>query len=312
MAFRGLSAAPAGCLIDRPGDRFAAIGASLDCLETAMRLSISTTLDYQVTAPTTMILNIEAMRSPQQQLVKADFAVTPFVEAEMNQVMESANAYRRLGLPPGSYRIVYRGEVDSRPHLVDPAGIGEVPIAKLPFGTMPYLYPSRYCQSDRLARFAIREFGQLQPGHQRVTALCNWIYDNVDYLRGASNSETSAYDTFSLRAGVCRDFAHLGITFCRALGISARFISAYGWQLEPQDFHAVFEAYLGDRWYLFDATRSAPLDGLVRIAVGRDAADTAFATYYGQATMSQLAISVTADNAQSAAWTTEAVSVASL
>jgi transglutaminase-like putative cysteine protease len=275
-----------------------------------MRFSISTTLDYQVTAPTTMILNIEAMASPQQQLVTSEFKVTPFVAAEMNQALESANAYRRLVLPPGDYRIAYRGEVETAPHMAAPAGIPEVPVARLPFEAMPYLYPSRYCQSDRLARFAIREFGRLAPGHQRVTALCNWIYDNVDYLRGASTSETSAFDTFSLRAGVCRDFAHLGITFCRALGIPARFISAYGWQLEPQDFHAVFEAYLGDRWYLFDATRSAPLDGLVRIAVGRDAADTAFATFYGEAAMSRLAIAVAADAAPATPWTTAAVSVA--
>ena len=78
---------------------------------------------------------------------------------------------------------------------------------------------------------------------------------------------------------MCRDFAHLGITFCRALGIPARFVSAYGYKLYPQDFHAVFEAYLGGRWYLFDPTRLSPPDGLIRIGVGRDAADTAFATY---------------------------------
>ena len=277
-----------------------------------MRFSISTTLDYQVVAPTTMILNIEAMGSPQQKLVSSDFSVSPFIEAEMNQAFPSANAYRRLVLPPGSYRIGYSAEVDSEPYLAEPAEIPEVPVAKLPFEAMPYLYPSRYCQSDRLARFAIREFGGLPTGHQRVTALCNWIYDHVDYLRGASDTQTSAYDTFSLRAGVCRDFAHLGITFCRALGIPARFISAYGWQLEPQDFHAVFEAYLGDRWYLFDATRSAPLDGLVRIAIGRDAADTAFSTFYGQANMTRMAITASANAVPGGEWTTKAVSVAKL
>ncbi len=99
--------------------------------------------------------------------------------------------------------------------------------------------------------------------------------------RGSSHGSTSAYDTFTTRAGVCRDFAHLGITFCRALGIPARFVSAYGWKLEPQDFHAVFEAYLGGRWYLFDPTRLSPPEGIIRIGVGRDAADTAFATWYG-------------------------------
>ena len=127
-----------------------------------------------------------------------------------------------------------------------------------------------------------------------------------------ATAQTSAYDTFSLRAGVCRDFAHLGITFCRALGIPARFVSAYGWQLVPQDFHAVFEAYLGDRWYLFDATRTAPLDGLVRIAVGRDAADSAFSTFYGSVNFQRKLITVTRDEAppKDEPWTTQAVSIA--
>jgi transglutaminase-like putative cysteine protease len=275
-----------------------------------MRFSIACSLDYEVTAPTTMILNIEAMGSPQQKIGKAEFSVTPFVAADLHQAFESANAYRRLVLPPGRYAIAYTAAIDSEPVYADPATIPEVPVAKLPFEALPFLYPSRYCQSDQLARFAIREFGKLPTGHQRVTAVCNWIYEHVDYLTGASDAETSAYDTFSLRAGVCRDFAHLGITFCRALGIPARFVSAYGWQLTPQDFHAVFEVFLGDRWYLFDATRSAPLDGLVRIAIGRDAADSAFSTFFGSATLPGKRISVSAAGDTAAPWTTKAVSVA--
>src|SRR6185369_9534561 len=97
-----------------------------------------------------------------------------------------------------------------------------------------------------------------------------------------------------LRAGVCRDFAHLGITFCQALGIPARYVSAYGWKLVPQDFHAVFEAYLGGRWYLFDPTRLTPPMGLIRVGVGRDAADTAFSTFFGQLTFTPKIITVEA------------------
>ena len=110
---------------------------------------------------------------------------------------------------------------------------------------------------------------------------------------------------------MCRDFAHLGITFCRALGIPARFVSAYGYKLYPQDFHAVFEAYLGGRWYLFDPTRLSPPDGLIRIGVGRDAADTAFATYLRRDDGQPKAIWVEAIEAenQAAPWTTEAVSI---
>jgi transglutaminase-like putative cysteine protease len=280
--------------------------------ENDMRFSINCELGYQVNSPTTMILNIEAMGSLQQPIAKSEFTVTPFIKADLHQGFEGANAYRRLVLQPGVYTIGYRGEIDSMPRFDDPAQIPEVPIATLPLEVMPFLYPSRYCQSDRLARFAWREFGHIGQGHGRVTEICNWIYSQVDYLSGASDSQTSAYDTFSLRAGVCRDFAHLGITFCRALGIPARFVSAYGWKLVPQDFHAVFEAYLGGRWYLFDATRTAPLDGLVRIAVGRDAADSAFSTFYGEVVPLQKVISISRDEAPAidAPWTTRAVSIA--
>lgn len=111
--------------------------------------------------------------------------------------------------------------------------------------------------SDRLEAFANREFGHLARGHARVTAICNWLYDNIDYQRGASDGETTADESLIKRAGVCRDFAHLGISFCRALRIPARFVSCYAYGLEPRDFHAVFEAYLDGRWWLFDGTRQA-------------------------------------------------------
>jgi hypothetical protein len=90
----------------------------------------------------------------------------------------------------------------------------EVSPGELPLSVLTHLYPSRYCQSDRLDRFAQRTFGSLPPGYQRVVEVCNWIHDNVDYVSGASDALTSAYDTVSQRAGVCRDFAHLGIVLC--------------------------------------------------------------------------------------------------
>ena len=277
-----------------------------------MRFSLGCELNYSVNSPTILILNVEAMNGGWQRVLAEDFSVTPLVGSEAHRAAESDNLYRRLALPPGEYAIRYTAEVDLTPTLDDPAGIGETPVGTLPLEVLTYLYPSRFCQSDVLARFAWRQFGALAPGHQRVTAMCNWIHDNVDYLAGASDSGTSAADTFALRAGVCRDFAHLGITFCRALGIPARFVSAYGWQLMPQDFHAVFEAYLDGRWFLFDATRLSPLDGLVRIGEGRDAADTSFATFYGTVAPGPMRVWINPLDASDATqtWTTQAVSVA--
>jgi transglutaminase-like putative cysteine protease len=115
----------------------------------------------------------------------------------------------------------------------------------------------------------------------KVLEITEWIHRNVEYLSGSTNAETSAYDTVTQQAGVCRDFAHLGIALCRALTIPARYCSVYAYQLEPQDFHACFEAYLSGQWIIFDATKLAPLNGLVKIAVGRDAADTAIANLFG-------------------------------
>ena len=146
---------------------------------------------------------------------------------------------------------------------------------------LPYLTPSRYCPSDRFLLFANREFGAIAEGGAQVLSVLDWIHEHVNYTPGVSNIETTAEQTFVDRAGVCRDFSHLGITLCRALNMPARAVSAYAWQLDPTDFHAVFEVYLDGGWWLVDPTRLAPVEGLVRIGIGRDAADIAFLTTTG-------------------------------
>ena len=275
-----------------------------------MRLSLGCEIGYEVFSTTTLIFNIEAMRGGRQRVVSERLTITPDLPADEKTSEESGNRYLRLTVPQGQVQLRYEAQIELDALHRAPAVIHEVPIAKLPLDTLPFLNPSRYCPSDQLARFANRQFGNIEPGFGRVVEICNWINGEVDYLFGTSDTTTTAADTFSLRAGVCRDFAHLGITFCRALGIPARFVSCYAWQLEPQDFHAVFEAYLGDRWYLFDATRMAALDGMVRIGVGRDAADTAFATIYGQVNSFPIRVWADAiDGDPSQEWTTDAVSV---
>lgn len=273
-----------------------------------MKFAVSCQLQYDVAADTTLFLNIEAQHGEGQRVYAERFNGP---QGEMHEVLETGNRYRRLVLAPGHHAIDYSAVVETLLTTVaDPGTVAEVDVAALPFEVLPHLFPSRYCQSDRLARFAWREFASIAKGHERVQAICNWIFENVDYLEGSSDTSTSAYDTFTLRAGVCRDFAHLGITFARALGIPARFVSAYALELVPQDFHAVFEAYLGGRWYLFDATRLCPIDGIVKIGVGRDAADTAFATYFGQLAGPPKVISVqklTGEPQQE--WTVDAVSL---
>jgi transglutaminase-like putative cysteine protease len=273
-----------------------------------MRFSVGSELTYSAVRDTTLILGIEAQRIAGQRIVREQFTVTPNMPSEAQEIAETRNRYRRLLLKPGRYVIRYEAEVETLPVIQMPENVSEVPVGELPLDVMSLLFPSRYCESDQLGRFAWRRFGDGPAGYAKVDAICDWIHDNVDYLEGSSHGGTSAHDTFTTRAGVCRDFAHLGITICRALGIPARFVSAYGWKLEPQDFHAVFEAYLSDRWFLFDPTRLSPPDGVIRIGVGRDAADTAFATWFGQLDSEPKKVWVT-EAAHSAEASEQAVSI---
>lgn len=247
-----------------------------------MKFSLGSELTYTALRDTTLILGVEVQHIAGQRVLSEQFTLTPQIPSESHEIAETKNRYRRLLLRPGRYSIHYEADIETLPVVQPPGDVAEVPVSELPLDVMNYLFPSRYCPSDQLGRFAWRRFGEGPTGHAKVDAICDWIHDNVDYLEGSSDASTTAHDTFTTRAGVCRDFAHLGITICRALGIPARFVSAYGWKLEPQDFHAVFEAYLAGRWYLFDPTRLSPPEGVIRIGVGRDAADTAFATWFGQ------------------------------
>ena len=246
-----------------------------------MKFQVGCELDYDVSTTSTCIFNIRAIENEHQQIIKSNLEIEPNCDRQEYTVPHVENSYLRLTVPEGKLLISYQATVDLHHDIEDKGNILELAPPDIPLDVIHYLYPSRYCQSDRLIKLAQDEFGNCQPGYAKVDAICNWIYNKVTYMSGSSNSHTSAYDTVTERAGVCRDFAHLGITFCRALNIPARFVSAYAWQLDPPDFHACFEAYLGNKWYLFDPTRLAPIEGLIRIGTGRDAADTAFATFFG-------------------------------
>jgi len=170
----------------------------------------------------------------------------------------------------------------------------ELPIADLPDELLHNLNPTRFCESDHLSQETQAMFGHWPRGLSRVQAVVEWIHQNIAYQIGTTNALTTARDVLANRTGVCRDFAHLGVTFCRALNIPARLVVGYArFDDPPPDFHAMFEAYLGGRWVMFDATYMSPIDNLVRVATGRDAKDVAFATIYGPATMRAMAPLIT-------------------
>lgn len=250
-----------------------------------MEFRLGCELSYRLPQPTPVVFNVEVARTAIQIVRHETLTLTPDPKPETWLQPESSNRYLRVVAPAGAFTLRYEATVSLSPGLDEPAGITEVPAGELPFEVYPHLYPSRYCQADRLTPFAQRTFGALPGGYARVNGICNWIHDHVDYRSGSSDEQSSAMDTILDRAGVCRDFSHLAIACCRAMGIPARYVSAYAWRLDPPDFHAVFEAWLqgpqGGAWYIFDATRKAAPNGLVRIGIGRDAAEVAFASPFG-------------------------------
>ena len=186
----------------------------------------------------------------------------------------------------------YKAEVEVHTPPPEPS-LRETPVGEVPDDILPYLLATRYCESDVLCGEVVRMFGELPSGFARVRAVEEWILRNIVYKPGSTNSNTTAQQVFEQRAGVCRDFAHLGITFCRALNIPARIVVGYVWFDEPpQDFHALFEAWLDGHWVLFDPTGMAPVDRVVRIGTGRDAKDVAFATIFGQLQMTRKEVMV--------------------
>jgi transglutaminase-like putative cysteine protease len=242
-------------------------------------------LDYEVVAPAHMLFNIEAARSGAQAVVSEELTIEPPTEMQVFCDEGSGNRFIRFDAKPGPLKIRYKASVQ-RAHVVVPTDLREVPVSEVPDEVLHYMMPTRYCESDLMSRCAQQLFGDLPPGIGRVQAIVDWIHDSIAYEPGSSNSTTTAREVFVERAGVCRDFAHLGITFCRALNIPARLVVGYVWFDEPpQDFHALFEAWLGGQWVLFDPTRMAPVDRVVRVGTGRDAKDVAFCTIFGNVRM---------------------------
>ncbi|EIV93566.1 transglutaminase family protein [Frankia sp. QA3] len=188
-----------------------------------------------------------------------------------------------LRAPRGLFTASYRAHLDRprpRPRAA-PIPDGAAGDEPLDLQRLTYLRPSRYCPSDHVVGLAVAEFGALPQGRPRVDAIADWIHHRIGYVAGSSTVHDTAEDTLLTGQGVCRDFAHLGVTLCRALGIPARFTAVYAPGLTPMDFHAVFEAWTDGAWHVHDPTRRVPRGGLIRIATGRDAADTAFATVLG-------------------------------
>ena len=256
-----------------------------------MRLKVEAALSYYMTDTVDVLLAIEAAPMDEQKLLEDKLTVSgvgPLQTVPGDDGIGRRTWTRAQGVFVAEYHGTF--DVERRPEPV--IGLPVATRPDLPAHVIPYIWPSRFCQSDRFVTFVEREFGHLEGG-AAVDAMARWIGHHIDYRIGCSNETTSAVDTFVARQGVCRDFAHVMAAFARAAGIPARLVSAYAWRLDPPDFHAVVDVWLGGRWRLVDASGLAPIEGLVRIAVGRDATDISFMTIFGFAQLQEQHVRVT-------------------
>jgi transglutaminase-like putative cysteine protease len=252
-----------------------------------IQIALEISLEYDVIDPAgaDFVLNVQPAVNAHQQVSAERLEINQEVTSDSAVEPATGTRFMRLHASHGLLEVKYEATVSISHHLAEPDTLQEVPVRCLPLEVMPYVYPSRYCQSDRLLKLASSEFGELWPGYSRVLAVQHWVQSHVTFASNTTNSTTSALDTLVDRVGVCRDFTHLMVALCRALNIPARVATGTDFganpNLGPPDFHAYAEVYLGDRWYLFDPSGTAIPMGFIRLGTGRDAADVAFATIFG-------------------------------
>lgn len=257
-----------------------------------MQIDLAIHLNYELYAATDLLLMIEAADGYGQRIATADL-VTSTVDHTVRRAGVDVIGERVWLRADRQFVCDYTAQIDVTRAPVQLSGLRQTALHALPGEAMKYLLASRFCQSDEFLSFVGTEFPDLSGG-DLVAALCDWVAANLVYLPGVSHAGTTARDTFIQRCGICRDFAHLLITLVRAAAIPARMVSVYAPHVTPQDFHAVAEVYLDGAWHLVDPTGMSSATETVVIGVGRDAADIAFLTSYGNAFMLQQNVAVSA------------------
>ena len=268
-----------------------------------LRLGCEFTYDTDSLVP--MLMLVRPWSDGEHQILYESRWLRP--EVPLREYVDGfGNTCWRFTAPGGPITIRYDAvvEIDCEPDPIF-AAAQQVPVQDLPDDTLVFTLPSRYIQSDLLLDIAWELFGQTAPGWPRVQAICDWVHENVRFEMGSTTPTTTAWEIYEQRVGVCRDFALLSVAFCRALNIPARYTFGYlpDIAVEPpyglMDFHTWFEAFLGDRWYTFDARHNVRRIGRVVIGRGRDAVDVALTTSYGAARLEKMIVwsdQITADN----------------
>lgn len=245
-----------------------------------MRLNAGCKISFEASAPTPAIFMLRPRSGYGQWVTREEYLLEP--TPPVTEYTDSyGNLCQRMVVPVGSFTIKSTACVETADAIDVDFSAPYVSAEAIPETVLQFLLPSRYCQSDQLGNLASDIVANATPGYEQVEVIRQWIHHNIEYQYGTSDASTSAVDTARSKIGVCRDFTHLGIALCRSLNIPARMVVGYLYQLDPMDLHAWFEAYVGDRWYTFDATQKAPRGNRITIAYGRDAADVALCTQFG-------------------------------
>jgi len=233
---------------------------------------------------------VQDLREPDELTIEPSLKIESYLDSYGNRCS-------RFLAPAGSLKITNSTLIED-PGTPDPVSLNaqEHPVNELPPETLRYLLNSRYCEVDRLSNLAVELFGWQTPGWSRVQAICNWVHAKVAFGYHHARSSKTALDVFTERTGVCRDFQHLAVTFCRALNIPARYATGYLGEIgvpptgTPMDFSAWFEVYLDNRWWAFDARNNQPRIGRILMATGRDASDVAITTSFGIANLTNFTV----------------------
>ncbi len=258
-----------------------------------MLIRLGYDIEFNLPAQVAMLAMLNVHPSRAQDLLEPDALQTDPPLPVTCYVDSFGNCCTRFVAPAGKLRLwsstLIRDSGNPDPYNWNAR---ESPVGDLPNEILRYLLNSRYCEVDRFSNIAFELFGDTPPGWGRVQAICNWVHNKVVFNYQQARPTKTAMDVFTERVGVCRDFQHLAITFCRALNIPARYATGYlgdiGVPLRlPMDFSAWFEVWLDNRWWTFDARNNAPRIGRVLMATGLDAADVAITTSFGQADLTR-------------------------
>jgi transglutaminase-like putative cysteine protease len=245
-----------------------------------MKLKVSCQLRFEIIEASVLILILRPFRGYQQWITREVYTIKPAMPM-IESTDSFGNSYQRLVVPVGNVLIHTCAEVVVSDRVAIAPGAGFVEIQHLPNEVLPFLLPSRYCESDRFGDLAREITLDVLPGYDQVSKITDWVRESIDYLPGSSEFPLSAIEVRQLGHGVCRDLAQVAIALCRSISIPARLVVGYLYNLQPMDLHAWFEAYIGDQWYTFDPTQKVSRGGRVIIAFGRDAADVSIFHQFG-------------------------------